>query len=164
MEAILVSAGVLLPFPFYALLWMRPSLWTRLCGGADPCHAMALASTAMKAVQFLALASVADFSVWPPLWVWIPIAVGQALNIRVYQLLGEDGVYYGVRFGKSIPWVDKFPFGYLRDPQYFGSILSLLGCVYWIPFRFIALWCAGYLFMMFVESAEDPSTRARKKE
>jgi hypothetical protein len=58
----------------------------------------------------------------------------------VYLLLGEDGVYYGARFGKKLPWVEKFPFGYFRDPQYVGSILSLFGVSCWVPWRFIALW------------------------
>lgn len=80
---------------------------------------------------------------------------------RVYQLLGEAGTYYGVRFGKSIPWVTEFPFGVIRDPQYVGSIMSLLACLSWVPFQYILLWCLGYVFMMLVESKEDPSARAK---
>jgi len=80
---------------------------------------------------------------------------------RVYQLLGEPGTYYGVRFGKNIPWVTEFPFGYIKDPQYVGSILSLLACLCWIPFQYILLWVLGYLFMVKVESFEDPETRAK---
>jgi methylene-fatty-acyl-phospholipid synthase len=79
---------------------------------------------------------------------------------RVYLLLGEDGVYYGARFGKKLPWVEKFPFGYFRDPQYVGSILSLFGVSCWVPWHFIALWILGYIFMMFIEREEDPNTRA----
>lgn len=80
---------------------------------------------------------------------------------RVYRLLGESGTYYGVRYGKNIPWVREFPFGYIKDPQYVGSILSLLACFCWIPFQFVFLWTLGYLFMMRVESFEDPTTRAK---
>ncbi|CAH9145574.1 unnamed protein product [Cuscuta epithymum] len=40
-----------------------------------------------------------------------------SLLVWVYQLLGESGTYYGVRFGKNIPWVTQFPFGVIRDPQ-----------------------------------------------
>jgi len=82
-------------------------------------------------------------------------------NNRVYQLLGEAGTYYGVRFGKNIPWVTEFPFGVIKDPQYVGSILSLLACLSWVPFQYILLWVLGYVFMMQVESKEDPSTRAK---
>lgn len=80
---------------------------------------------------------------------------------RVYQLLGESGTYYGVRFGKTIPWVTEFPFGYIKDPQYVGSILSLVACLCWVPFQYVLLWAVGYLFMMKIESEEDPSTRAK---
>lgn len=80
---------------------------------------------------------------------------------RVYQLLGEAGTYYGVRFGKNLPWVTEFPFGYIKDPQYVGSILSLLACLCWVPFQYIFLWILGYVFMIWVESTEDPTTRAK---
>ncbi|THU66354.1 hypothetical protein C4D60_Mb05t13260 [Musa balbisiana] len=79
----------------------------------------------------------------------------------VYQLLGEAGTYYGVRFGKNLPWVTEFPFGYIKDPQYVGSILSLLACLCWVPFQYIFLWILGYVFMIWVESTEDPTTRAK---
>ncbi len=82
-------------------------------------------------------------------------------NYRVYQLLGESGTYYGVRFGKSIPWVTEFPFGVIRDPQYVGSIMSLLACLSWAPFQYILLWSLGYVFMIHLESNEDPATRAK---
>ncbi|KAK6153782.1 hypothetical protein DH2020_013421 [Rehmannia glutinosa] len=80
---------------------------------------------------------------------------------QVYQLLGESGTYYGVRFGKTIPWVTEFPFGVINDPQYVGSILSLVACLSWVPFLYIVLWVLGYVFMIKVESKEDPSTRAK---
>ncbi|KAJ6702331.1 PHOSPHATIDYLETHANOLAMINE N-METHYLTRANSFERASE [Salix koriyanagi] len=79
----------------------------------------------------------------------------------VYQLLGESGTYYGVRFGKNIPWVTEFPFGVIQDPQYVGSILSLFACLSWTPFQYILLWTLGYAFMIYVESKEDPATRAK---
>ncbi|KAH0659209.1 hypothetical protein KY289_027957 [Solanum tuberosum] len=82
-------------------------------------------------------------------------------NCRVYQLLGEAGTYYGVRFGKNIPWATEFPFGVIRDPQYVGSILSLLACLSWVPFLYIFLWVLGYAFIIQVESMEDPATRAK---
>ena len=82
-------------------------------------------------------------------------------NYRVYQLLGESGTYYGVRFGKNIPWVTEFPFGVIRDPQYVGSIMSLLPCLSWVPFQYILLWSLGYVFMIYVELKEDPATRAK---
>lgn len=85
----------------------------------------------------------------------------KTVTYRVYQLLGESGTYYGVRFGKNIPWVTEFPFGYIKDPQYVGSILSLLACLSWVPIQYILLWILGYVFMIYLESKEDPATRAK---
>lgn len=76
-------------------------------------------------------------------------------------MLGEAGTYYGVRFGKSIPWVEEFPFGYIKDPQYVGSIMSLLACSWCVPWQYILVWVIGYVFMMKLESKEDPATRAK---
>ncbi|KAK8949880.1 hypothetical protein KSP40_PGU016813 [Platanthera guangdongensis] len=156
-----VTATVV-PFPFYYLLWNYPQAWVNLCGkGVDPSHRMAQISHALKLVQVISLLSVARFS-WPPWYCIILFASGQYLNFMVYHLLGEAGTYYGIRFGKNIPWVREFPFGHIKDPQYVGSILSLLGCSSIVPFPYILLWMLGYMFMMSVESNEDPSTRAKQ--
>ncbi|VVA33381.1 PREDICTED: phosphatidyl-N-methylethanolamine N-methyltransferase [Prunus dulcis] len=159
---IAAALGLLSPFPFYYWLWTYPQTWVYLCGkGRDPCTVMAYLSHFLKLIQFLSLFSVSTFT-WPPLlYFWPLIAFGQFLNFRVYQLLGESGTYYGVRFGKNIPWVTEFPFGYIKDPQYVGSILSLLACLWWVPFRYILLWTLGYVVMILVESKEDPTTRAK---
>ncbi|KAB2611551.1 phosphatidyl-N-methylethanolamine N-methyltransferase [Pyrus ussuriensis x Pyrus communis] len=111
---IAAAIGVLSPFPFYYWLWSYPQTWVGMCGkGRDPCKVMAYVSHFLKLIQFLSLFSVSTFSWPPPLYFWPLIAFGQFLNFRVYQLLGESGTYYGVRFGKNIPWVTEFPFGML---------------------------------------------------
>ncbi len=46
------------------------------------------------------------------------VSVGQFLNFKVYQLLQHDGIFYGCRFGISVPWVTAFPYSHIRDPQY----------------------------------------------
>ncbi|XP_042444057.1 phosphatidyl-N-methylethanolamine N-methyltransferase-like [Zingiber officinale] len=153
--------GVLLPFPFYYILWNYPQAWVDLCGkGVDPSHRMAQISHVLKAIQFVSLFSVASFS-RPPWYCLLLFLVGQFLNFKVYQLLGEAGTYYGVRFGKNLPWVTEFPFGYIKDPQYVGSILSLVACLCWVPLAYIVLWIVGYLLMMQVEASEDSATRAK---
>ncbi|KAF4353740.1 hypothetical protein F8388_024309 [Cannabis sativa] len=158
---IAAGIGVILPFPFYYWLWSYPQTWVDLCGKArDPSKVMALVSHFIKLIQFISLFSVSTLSWPPPLYFWPLIAFGQFLNFRVYQLLGESGTYYGVRFGKKIPWVTEFPFGYIQDPQYVGSIMSLLACSSWVPFQYILLWILGYVFMIIIESKEDPNTRA----
>ncbi|KAB1218802.1 Phosphatidyl-N-methylethanolamine N-methyltransferase [Morella rubra] len=159
---IAAAAGAIAPFPFYYWLWTRPQSWVDLCGkGRDPSKVMAHVSHVLKLVQLVSLFSVSSLSWPPPLYFCPLIAFGQFLNFRVYQLLGESGTYYGVRFGKNIPWVTGFPFGVIKDPQYVGSILSLLACLSWVPFQYILLWLLGYVFMMHLESKEDPSTRAK---
>ncbi|XP_009354194.2 phosphatidyl-N-methylethanolamine N-methyltransferase [Pyrus x bretschneideri] len=161
---IAAAIGVLSPFPFYYWLWSYPQTWVEMCGkGRDPCKVMAYVSHFLKLIQFLSLFSVSTFSWPPPLYFWPLIAFGQFLNFRVYQLLGESGTYYGVRFGKNIPWVTEFPFGYVKDPQYVGSILSLFACVSWVPFQYISLWTLGYVAMIYLESKEDPATRAKPR-
>ncbi|XP_041996636.1 phosphatidyl-N-methylethanolamine N-methyltransferase-like [Salvia splendens] len=159
---ILACIGMILPFPFYYYLWNHPQSWVNLCGRSrDPCKIMALVSHFIKIVQFVSLFSVSDLHWPPPFYFWPLFLFGQFLNFRVYQLLGEPGTYYGVRFGKNIPWVTEFPFGVIRDPQYVGSIMSLVACLPWVPYLYIGLWVLGYVFMIQVESKEDPSTRAK---
>ncbi|XP_010537845.1 PREDICTED: phosphatidyl-N-methylethanolamine N-methyltransferase [Tarenaya hassleriana] len=159
---VVAGIGVLLPFPFYWWLWTNPQAWVNLCGkGRDPSKVMARVSHALKLAQLLSLFSVASLSWPPPFYFWPLMGFGQFLNFRVYQLLGESGTYYGVRFGKNIPWVTEFPFGVIRDPQYVGSIMSLLACLPFVPFQYIFLWCLGYGFMMRVEADEDQNNRAK---
>ncbi|KAK1407111.1 hypothetical protein QVD17_38722 [Tagetes erecta] len=159
---ILACIGAISPFPFYYYLWNHPQTWVNLCGKhRDPSTTMAIVSHFFKLIQFLSLFSVSSLSWPPPFYFWPLFLFGQFLNFRVYQLLGESGTYYGVRFGKNIPWVTEFPFGTIKDPQYVGSIMSLLACVTWVPFLYIFIWVLGYLFMIHVESKEDPTTRAK---
>lgn len=40
-------------------------------------------------------------------------------------------------------------------------MLSLVALLCWVPFQYVLLWCLGYVFMMWVESKEDPATRAK---
>ncbi|XP_052182454.1 phosphatidyl-N-methylethanolamine N-methyltransferase isoform X4 [Diospyros lotus] len=154
--------GVLLPFPYYYWLWRNPQSWVELCGkGRDPSKVMARVSHLLKLLQFVSLFSVSSFSWPPPLYFWPLFLFGQFLNFRVYQLIGESGTYYGVRFGKNIPWVTEFPFEVIRDPQYVGSIMSLLACLSWVPFLYILLWILSYVFTIWLELEEDPATRAK---
>lgn len=160
---ILACIGVIMPFPFYYWLWTNPQTWVDLCGrlGKDPSRVMASVSHLLKLIQFLSIFSVSTLSWPPPFYFWPLFLFGQFLNFRVYQLLGESGTYYGVRFGKNIPWVSEFPFGVIKDPQYVGSIMSLLACIAWVHSLYILMWVLGYVFMIQVESKEDPASRAK---
>ncbi|KAL0878372.1 hypothetical protein Bca101_028078 [Brassica carinata] len=102
----------------------------------------------------------APHGLWPVSQLQVPNLLSW-IEIESILMESEAGTYYGVRFGKNIPWVTEFPFGVIRDPQYVGSVMSLVACVSWVPFQYILLWCLGYVFMMIVESKEDPSARAK---
>jgi hypothetical protein len=53
-------------------------------------------------------------------------AYGQALNVGIFRAIGRDGVYYGTRLGKRIPWVKGWPFdAALAHPQYAGSAMTV---------------------------------------
>jgi phosphatidyl-N-methylethanolamine N-methyltransferase len=53
---------------------------------------------------------------------------------------GQDGVYYGSRFGKDIPWATGWPYNSLRDPQYLGSLLSLAAMAPIVPAEILTWW------------------------
>ena len=38
-----------------------------------------------------------------------------------------DGVYYGTKLGKTVPWCTGFPFNIVSHPQYVGSVMTVLG-------------------------------------
>lgn len=93
-------------------------------------------------------------SVEPARWLAaaVLLGAGQALNIGVYRALGKlpltakcrkalssqliaaeqgrrcgagrDGVYYGTKLGKAVPWCRGFPFSVAPHPQYLGSTLT----------------------------------------
>eukprot|EP00933_Yihiella_yeosuensis_P049990 TRINITY_DN47754_c0_g1_i1.p1 TRINITY_DN47754_c0_g1~~TRINITY_DN47754_c0_g1_i1.p1 ORF type:complete len:221 (+),score=36.45 TRINITY_DN47754_c0_g1_i1:199-861(+) len=53
---------------------------------------------------------------------------GQMLNLGIYKAIGVDGVYYGCKLGRPVPWASGFPFNLgLRHPQYVGAMLSWAG-------------------------------------
>jgi methylene-fatty-acyl-phospholipid synthase len=53
------------------------------------------------------------------------LAYGQSLNVGIYSAIGHDGVYYGFKLGKSVPWVTGWPFDSVAHPQYVGSALTV---------------------------------------
>jgi len=55
--------------------------------------------------------------------------LGQLFNYYVYKTIGEDGVYYGCRLGREVPWFYGFPFSTVPHPQYLGATLSCWGAV-----------------------------------
>jgi len=100
--------AIISPFPFYYFLWNWPQTFVDAFPD-KPSHSMSLISNGLKVLQFIALGTTwhASRIQW---WNVVLILAGQFLNVRVYQLLGEIGVYYGVRFGYTVPWCTEFPY------------------------------------------------------
>lgn len=100
-----------------AQFWAAAAWWTSRGGSLSP------AATAPAAL----LAGI------------VLVALGQVLNAAVYATIGGDGVYYGVRLGRTVPWVHGFPFRLLATggkpgtgvrvphPQYLGSAATAWG-------------------------------------
>jgi len=55
------------------------------------------------------------------------LAIGQTLNLLVWYRIGVQGVCYGVKYGRDVPWCTQFPFNFMSDPQYFGAISTVWG-------------------------------------
>lgn len=99
------------------------------------------------------------------------VSCGQALNSGVYNALGTIGVYYGSRFGETIPWVNSFPYNIgISDPQYWGCILTIVGCLNLLQLRnnafYVAVILVAYVSMMLIESKErtPPHIQKNKKK
>ena len=65
---------------------------------------------------------------------------GQFLSMSVFRAIGNDGVFYGTRLGKVIPWYTGFPYDTVPHAQYVGAVLTFWG---------------GFLFLMTMELIPD---------
>ncbi|KAH9260049.1 hypothetical protein BASA81_001821 [Batrachochytrium salamandrivorans] len=128
------------PHLFYYWTWTHAVSWYELCttrGWGVPYKTFALVAHGIKAFQFASLAIWAYSRVeWQDVITAHPLklvvaaqlfVVGQVLNAKVYEKIGEAGVYYGTRLGVKVPWVYGFPFSVVPHPQYFGATLSFAG-------------------------------------
>lgn len=64
------------------------------------------------------------------------IGAVQVLNAGIYKAIGVDGVYYGTKLDKKVPWVTGFPFSVVSHPQYVGSVMTVIGVT-------VLLWTQG---------------------
>ncbi|CAM9154189.1 unnamed protein product, partial [Ectocarpus fasciculatus] len=129
------------PFVYYFFLWHWPYYWCKFSEalGIKPAYLMSYFAHGMKLLQFAVILG--------------------ALNSGVYSALGTTGTYYGVRFGEQVPWVTAFPYNLgLPDPQYWGSILTLVGLINFFQLKkapyYVVVNILSYVFMMVVESTE----------
>ena len=158
------------PFIYYTVLWFFPKIWVGVCGDKNPSEQMSHVAHFLKLVQFYVMYTVCDGHYLAPSQ-WIEelgqvtviccvflFVVGQYLNYSVYSALGTNGVYYGVRFGITIPWCTEFPYNvtWLKHPQYIGSILSIIAAIpiLQVPLTWGLYAVACYMYMMIVESNE----------
>lgn len=81
------------------------------------------------------------------------IIIGQILNFSVYYKLGTKGVYYGNKFGYSLPYIKSFPYNIgIKDPQYTGCILTICGLYPAIPAQYIIYASSLYHITIYIES------------
>lgn len=146
----------------YSAAWCRPRAFAAWARPREPEVAMGLLSDGIKVVQFALLAAVTDWGVAAraPAAAWatfgVLVGVGQLLNLAVYYRLGRRGVYYGVRFGRRIPWVTSFPYSHLRHPQFTGTSLCVVGLAATtaLPLAPLLFWLVTYVYCALLESVE----------
>lgn len=72
---------------------------------------------------------------------------GVFLQREVYKKIGKEGVYYGFKLGKHIPWCFDYPFTVYRHPQYTGCVLIYLGMQFLIMYKdFPGEWATMSMF------------------
>ena len=127
----------------YSTIWLNPKKAVKVIhqifgGEVDPCEAVHLGLVSAKVIQAAPMiyawsyfGSVPKLNNLGNLMLVMVGAFGQYLNFSVYDAIGKDGVYYGIKFGKSIPWSHKFPYNYpwLKHPQYWGAYLFIIAAV-----------------------------------
>jgi methylene-fatty-acyl-phospholipid synthase len=135
----------------YVWVWRFPEAFRRLCHGlfrgvlVEPVAAIRRSFYGFKFLQIMVFAGwfyiYGHGSLWPasgslPIVAvgLVLIVIGQILNVGVFFRLGNNGVFYGNRFGLRIPWVNAFPFSLLSHPQYVGAVVSIWGLFIAIQF------------------------------
>jgi len=145
---------------FYTLIWTHPVFWIQLCTKLkrDSVETMAYSAQFLRATQILLCTALfliqendIQYSRWLPSL--LLVILGQALNFRTYYLLGQAGVYYGFKLGHKVPWVNRFPYNFIRDPQYVGCLSTLLGSYYFgvVSEPIWLCWSLNYFYLMVLE-------------
>eukprot|EP00878_Enallax_costatus_P008331 GHUV01008709.1.p2 GENE.GHUV01008709.1~~GHUV01008709.1.p2 ORF type:complete len:196 (+),score=8.20 GHUV01008709.1:519-1106(+) len=130
---------IALPHFLYAFIWFKPKAWMRMFP-KNPVDAFATAGLVGKVLQFTTVLlwfsslhssglclDKSQITLVQFLAFLLLVGYGQSLNVGIFQAIGHDGVYYGFKLGKQIPWVTGWPFDTVSHPQYVGSVLSIWG-------------------------------------
>lgn len=175
----------------YSYIWIRPKKYAEICKeklkGEDPIKVYAITSFSIKIMQITFMVLAAIYYKGPHIFLldltnlsierWLAsltlIVVGQVLNMFVYKKLGLNGVYYGYKLGKEVPWVYSFPFNLkIRHPQYFGAIISWWGMfnmfisssLLYNEYMILCLMtCLSYIVIAVVEETSDWDEETNKK-
>ena len=176
----LCLGGLSLLYVLHFFIWHFPALFTALCRptGAHPVAVFASLEIVGKfwqaacLVAFLGSAgtnAAVSVALAAPAWSYavcvLYVVAGQSLNVAMYAAIGNDGVYYGFKLGRSVPWCSAFPFNVgLRHPQYVGVVLTILGGVFVLlsePLVVAGLvqaclaWAGMYVAMSVMEQLND---------
>lgn len=143
MLAVIASSHIL-----YAVVWYKTKLFKKACKmlplkllAKQPVGVFGKLVLLNKVVQQAALCAWASELSFPALKALVMaqspmvmgaaaalVVVGQVLNAAIYKAIGQDGVYYGFKLGKSVKWSSAFPFSAgFRHPQYVGAFTAQLG-------------------------------------
>jgi hypothetical protein len=131
----------------YTIVWIRPKAWmamsktqpfVRLGSPVDVVCAGFSVSKVLQIGSFVAwYAAFGPFDLVAVVrdatrlqWVCAAqgIFLGQLLNMAIYKAIGKNGVYYGYKLGRPVPWCTTFPFNaFTAHPQYVGCIATIVG-------------------------------------
>jgi hypothetical protein len=181
----LCELGIAANYIMHGMIWHFPSSFTSVSKqwplkalGDHPVDVFASLEVVAKLVQAASIllflggsgrAALLAAIMAAPLWCWLTcvllVALGQVLNVAMYSAIGNAGVYYGFKLGRTVPWAYGFPFNVgLRHPQYVGVVLTLLGGLTVVMSKDLALlalpqavivWSAMYAGMSAMEQVGD---------
>jgi methylene-fatty-acyl-phospholipid synthase len=124
----------------YGVVWKNPKVVTPISSafgmkGKEPEFLFNLVRL-FKLVQLYVFATwyYAHYGTSLPSLSWLQMVLGssvalfgQLLNFLVWYRIGLEGVCYGCKFGRNVPWCTQFPYSHFAHPQYLGAILTVWG-------------------------------------
>lgn len=189
-----VAAVAAASHAMYYYIWNNPAKWAAACKeaplsslGANAVEVFNSCCLGLKAAQQLALvcwaaggtssAAIQSLLRAASNEQWALFALlaggGQVLNVAIYNAIGKDGVYYGFKLGRPVPWCRDFPFNVgFRHPQYVGSILSQLGMMALLATKAnmaagllqLAIYWVGLYALTSIQEASGDNDKPKKKK